>query len=226
MFTNLLSSVLIVSTFSLASFFGGTSSFPSNQKLSERVISLGNRQIDPFVNEVFKDNILLNLAYLRGTVSKKENINWDEVRRPFVFKSSLQPGQTFAFHDEILPEFRGSIVSTSNAHFSSNEGFKSFRNLPGNGVCHLASLIYWAAKDAGLDAHAPTNHDFAIINEVPGEYGVSIYSGKDNSGQRQNLYVRNNFSRPIEITFSYDGADLRVVVSLKIEAGTNSPVIH
>ena len=123
-------------------------------------------------------------------------------------------GQEFVFHDQILPEYKGSVVRTTNAHFNYQDGFKSDGYLTGDGVCHLASLIYWTAKDAGLEAYAPTDHDFAEIPGVPKEYGVSIYDlpGAFETSARQNLYITNNLDKPVSFIFNYDGSNLTVDV--------------
>jgi len=84
----------------------------------------------------------------------------------------------------------------------------------GDGVCHLASLMHWAASDAGLVSVAPTRHDFATIPEVPKEYGVAIYydPGNDTGNARQNLYIKNDKETPIAFVFSYKNERLRVDV--------------
>jgi vancomycin resistance protein YoaR len=101
-----------------------------------------------------------------------------------------------------------------NAHFNYDDGFKSDGYLTGDGVCHLASIIYWAAKDAGLAALAPTNHNFATIPEVPKEYGVAIYyiPGSHDTNAKQNLYITNTFDKPVQFAFAYDGTSLTVKV--------------
>lgn len=190
----------------------------NNQVLSERTISLEERQGDPFINSVFKDNILLNLAYMRGEVHSKKDINWDKIREPFVYRLELKHGEVFAFHDDVIPAYQSSLKQTTNAHFNGQDGFKSDGYLMGDGVCHLASLIYWAAKDAQLESHAPTNHDFAVINEIPREYGVSIYfmPGSKATNAQQNLYVRNSFQEPVSFVFTYDDDNLTVSLSKTI----------
>ena len=74
--------------------------------------------------------------------------------------------------------------------------------------------MYWVAKEAGLEANAPTNHNFAKINEVPKEYGVSIYSlpGSSGVGSKQNLYIKNNLDKTIAFVFNYDGTNLSIKV--------------
>ena len=183
-----------------------------NVVLASHSFSLENRYGDSFVNDVFKDNIVLTLAYLNGSVKDKTDISWDKVTSPFSYKFELEPGQEFAFHDQVLPEYKGNIVRTTNAHFNYQDGFKSDGYLTGDGVCHLASIIYWAAKDAGLTAAAPTSHNFAIIPEVPREFGVSIYAlpGAFETSARQNLYITNGFDVPVSFEFSFDGASLTV----------------
>ncbi|HET7098678.1 MAG TPA: VanW family protein [Patescibacteria group bacterium] len=173
-----------------------------------------NRYNVPSVNQVFKDNILLNLHYLAGTVRGKNDINWENIEKPFNYEFSLKTGETFAFHDQILPEFNKNVVKTTNAHFNSTDGFISDGYLVGDGVCHFASLIYWAAKDAGLTAVSLASHDFAKINEVPREYGVSIKYMPGNLGNsgRQNLYITNNQDVPVTFVFNYDGTNLAVSV--------------
>jgi hypothetical protein len=182
--------------------------------LSAQNISLENRYQDRFVNDVFKDNILLNLAYLSGRVTKKEDINWDEVRKPFEYRFTLMPDKTFAYHDDVLEQYKSTVVKTTNAHFNFEDGFKSDGYLMGDGVCHLASLIYLSAKTAGLNAYAPTNHSFANIPEIDKEFGVSIYKmpGNSNANALQNLYITNNKEKPIVFNFTYKDGELKLSI--------------
>ena len=129
--------------------------------MASHEMSLENRYENVYVNDVFKDNILLTLRYLEGSVAEVDKISWEEVNKPFKYEFSLKPGEEFAFHDTTLPEYTKNVVKTTNAHFNYQDGFKSDGYLFGDGVCHLASLIYWVAKDAGLEAVSPTNHNFA-----------------------------------------------------------------
>jgi len=183
--------------------------------LAVREFSLENRYRNSFVNEVFKDNILLTVDYLTGAKIDPKKIDWTRYDEPFDHKVILNPGETFAFHDDVLPNYEGKVNKTSNAHFNSVEGFRFSGNLVGDGVCHLASLLYWAAKDAGLNAVAPTRHDFANIPEVPKEFGVSIYAypGKQTKDQVQNLYITNNKEQKIAFEFIYDGENLKIQVN-------------
>ncbi len=163
---------------------------------------------------VQKENILLNLAYMDGKVSKKEDINWDEIQKPQTYAFMLNPGETFAFHDDVLPEYSDKVVKTTNAHFNYAEGFKSYGYLVGDGVCHLASLIYLVALDAGLDAKAPTRHDFMSIPEIDRQYGVSIFNNPNLPGAnaKQNLYITNNRDKTVEFKFDYNGDKLKISV--------------
>ncbi len=201
------------------SLFGHSiaSPIPALQKpevLSERQFSLSDRYDNSYVNGVFKDNILLNVAYLAGKITSPDQINWNNIEKPFEYKFTLEPGKTFAYHDDVLAKYDGKVTQTTNAHFNAQEGFKSDGYLVGDGVCHLASLIYWAAKDAGLDTEAPTNHNFAKINDVPKEYGVAIYDapGAKDTNARENLYVTNNRQKPVKIKFAYAADNLKVSV--------------
>lgn len=182
--------------------------------LASQSISLENRYGNKFVNDVFKDNILLNIAYLSGKVTKKEDINWDDIEKPFEYKFTLMPDKTFAFHDDVLDEYKKSVVKTTNAHFNFDDGFKSDGYLTGDGVCHLASLIYWSAKTAGLNALAPANHDFAVIPEIDRKFGVAIYKtpGNYNANAIQNLYITNNKKKPVVFEFAYKNDRLKLSV--------------
>lgn len=133
----------------------------------------------------------------------------------FTTSFNLYPGQSFALHDDILPEYKKSVVKTTNAHFNAAEGFLTDGYLYGDGVCHLASIIYWAALDGGLQTTAPINHDFATIADVPKEYGVSIYSNPKANGShtRQNLYITNNRLKPVTFVFEYKDELLKVSVA-------------
>lgn len=151
---------------------------------------------------------------MSSTVNEKKDIDWEEIKKPSHFEFKLSPNETFAFHDQILPEFKNSVVKTTNAHFNATDGFKSDGWLYGDGVCHLASLIHWAATDAGLTSVSLASHDFANIPEIPKEYGVSIkyMPGESNNSSRQNLYITDNFEYPVTFDFNYDGEKLVVQV--------------
>ena len=165
---------------------------------SERFFSLADRYPDPWVNNIFRYNILRTLSLMNSQS----------------YSFTLKPSEVFAFHEDVLPQFEGKVTKTMNAHFNYTDGFKSDGWLMGDGVCHLASLIFWAAKDAGLEALAPTNHDFATIAEVPKEYGVSIYflPGAHDSNAKQNLYITNTLNKAVDFAFAYDGTRLTVKV--------------
>lgn len=187
----------------------------SQKYLASEKISLEKRYDNKFVNDVFKDNILLNYSYLAEKVKKRGDINWEEVQKASSYSFMLLPGKTFAFHEDVLPQYKDSLTKTTNAHFNYEDGFKSDGYLMGDGVCHFASLIYWVAKNAGLDAYAPTNHNFAIIPEIDREYGVAIYKmpGQISANAMQNLYVTNNKENPVIFEFEYQNGELKLSIS-------------
>jgi hypothetical protein len=166
------------------------------------------------VNDVFADNILLTLAYMNGTVKQGESVAWDTVRSPFTYRLEIKPGDVFAFHDKISPQYKDKLVVTTNSYFGSSQGFRSDGYLMGDGVCHLASFINVAALDAKLEVSAPTRHDFAKIADVPKEYGVSIYydpNGARNTAN-QNLYITNNRAKTVAFIFTHKNNTLDIVV--------------
>ena len=73
MFTSL---ILLLSLFTHPASILGASSV----ELSSKTISLETRYQVPSVNQVFKDNILLTLNYMSGTVRGKNDINWENVK--------------------------------------------------------------------------------------------------------------------------------------------------
>lgn len=186
--------------------------------LAVRTFSLDDRYPNESVNKVFAENILLTLGYMDGTVTKEKPISWDTLNKPFSYTFTLSPQHTFAFHDSVLSEYQGQVTQTTNAHFNAQEGFVSDGYLYGDGVCHLASLIDWTAKDAGLDVDARVNHDFAVIPEVPKEYGVAIYNDPNNpsTSEMQNLYVTNNKNIPVRFTLTYSNNSVTVEISDEI----------
>lgn len=190
-------------------------------KLAKESISLEQRYGNTFVNDVFKDNILLNMSYLSGKVTKRDDVNWDEVRKPFSYSFTLLPNKTFAFHEDVLEKYKDSVVKTTNAHFNFEDGFKSDGYLMGDGVCHLASLIYWVSKNAGLDPVAPTNHNFAVIPQIVREFGVSIYKmpGNVSANAMQNLYVTNNKKNPVVFEFEYKNGELGLSIYEVVKSG-------
>jgi len=210
-----LASAIIVPLVSLSNSIGlHTPSVPNTVTIASRTISLEVRHPVPVANEVYKDNILLSLAYQRGSQKFGQPIDWAQVRAPFTYTHQLEAGKVYAFHDSLLPKYSDKVAMTTTAHFSADENFKSDGYLMGNGVCHLASLINWVARDAGLDVVAPTNHNFAAIPEISPEYGTAIYAQKDSGSTygNQNLYITNNHGKTVEFVYVYDGQDLTIKI--------------
>lgn len=104
---------------------GFVSPFTGDYLLSSREMSLSNRHPVGFINDVYRKNILLNLAYLSGRVTKASDINWDEITKPFSYEFILNPYQTFAFHEDVKNKYRRILSKTTNAHFNAREGFKT-----------------------------------------------------------------------------------------------------
>lgn len=215
MITSSISTLLIVSQLALSQVGLGlpVKSETAPILLGERSMSLDHRQVNQPLNEIYKDNILLNMAYMRGVVTKGSVVNWDTVRAPFEYEFVLQPGEKFAFHDLVSEEFKNPKLTT-NSHFGGEEGYKYDGRLYGMGVCHLASVINWAAKDAGLNPVAPTNHDFYAINEIPKEHGVAIYADPSSPSvsAAQNLYITNIRDSAVTFKFNFDGDNLKVTI--------------
>lgn len=188
--------------------------FPTETVLGKVDYSLENRYTNTFVNDVFADNILLTLAYMNGSVAKSKEVPWDKVRAPFTYKLSLAPGETFAFHDSVLPEYKDSVVATTNSNFNFSQGFRTDGWLVGDGVCHLASFMKVLALEADLTVNAPTRHDFAKIADVSKEDGVSIYYDPSaiSTSQRQNLYITNNRNKEIVFVFRHSNNVLEMSV--------------
>ncbi len=187
-------------------------SLTQKKLLSSDSMSLQNRYANAYINDVFKDNILLNLAYLSGRVENASQVNWDDVRKPSRYEFTLQPGQVFAYHDDVLPEFAGKVEKIGGSHFGAADGYRSSGLLYGDGVCHFATLINWAAQDAGLRVVAPTNHNFAVIPGIDPKYGTSIYYSPESPAvsQMQNLYVENTLEVPVTFVFENKGDSLEV----------------
>lgn len=187
----------------------------STEVLSSQEIDMEYRYPVASVSKIFKENILLNLAYLDGRVSSPAQINWEEINKPFHTEFTLQPNEAFAYHNAILPEYKDRVVVTTKARFNKQDGFKTDGYLYGDGVCQLASLINWAARDAQLEVTQFTNHDFAAIPEVPKKYGVAIYLDPNNqaASARKNLYIVNNQNRPVTFRFDYLDGQLKITVT-------------
>lgn len=185
---------------------------PKKNILSEKQYSLSKRYDNAFVNDVFSDNILLTLAYMRGVAKEGTPVDWSKVKGNFTYNLVIKPGQTFAFHNTVLPEYKDSVTHTTNAHFNAQQGFRSDGWLMGDGVCHLASFMNVVARDAGLDVVSPTRHDFAAIPEVPKDYGVSIYYTPSDviTSSTQNMYITNNKDKAVTFAFTYEKDSLKI----------------
>lgn len=199
----------------IVSSSSGNATLPGFTPLAHVEYSLQDRYTNSFVNDVFADNILLTMAYMRGVAQDGKDIDWTAVKAPFNYQFTLKPGETFAFHDRVLKEYDGKIKLTTNAHFNSVQGFRSDGYLIGDGVCHLASFMNVAARDAHLRVFAPTNHDFAKIADVPKEMGVSIYYDPTSVGSsaQQNLYITNDKDYDVTFNFIYRENILHIFVT-------------
>jgi hypothetical protein len=204
-------SKLFVLLFALKLFTANNVTVLNNQLLAAESMSLSNRYPVPSVNTVMKENILLTLAYMSDQDLTPANAS-QVIGQPQHYKFRLRFGETFAFHDHVLPEYSAKIAATTNSHFNTREGFKSDGYLVGDGVCHLASLFNLAAQKAGLVVNAPTSHDFAKIPDIPKKYGVSIYSSPVNpSGSaRQNLYITNPYQQDIQLIIDSDHSRISI----------------
>jgi len=174
--------------------------------LAEKELDLTTRAKSEYVNRIFVDNILLSLRYLAGE-EKKAKPDWEGVYQPFAVSFILEPGETFAFHQTTYSEFDEPQI-TMNSKYSVREGYKVLAGLAGNGVCHLASLMNWAAQEAGLEVVAKVRHDFAPIPEVPRENGTSIRCLDKN----QNLYIKNTFDKTVVFTFQTDSKEMNLKI--------------
>lgn len=207
------------------------SPLPNEYILLEKTLDLTKRDRNPFANEVFADNILLALHYFAGhgetvkvtfTGQGPRNIDWEKVRESFHLSLTLLPGETFAFHENLAPQYRVLPVRTSGTRYIFKEGYKAVGGLAGNGVCHLASLLNWAAQEAQfggkavLEVKAPVDHNFSPIPGIPKKYGTSIlYRPKGGNSQNQNLYLKNNFSLPVKFIFFADSQKVILRISLQ-----------
>lgn len=184
------------------------------QVLASHSMPLNDRYPIESVNTVFKDNILLNLAYLSSDVTSKSDIDWTKVESENEFQITLKPGETFAYHDNLLPKYVTKPAVLGDSHFNATDGYKTDGYLYGDGVCHLASLFNWAASDAGLQVNAPTNHDFMPIPDIPKAYGTAIYymPGNSNTNAKENLYITNNKDKNVIFNIDYNTDHVTVSV--------------
>lgn len=210
MITQTLANIAIASILALSSFTP-TSSTQNTVELASQEINLAERTPGGgYMSDIMADNILLNLAYLNDEVADPKNINWDEVRKSRIIEFKLEPGKVFTFHEDYFLKYDGLVTKTTNARFNFEQGFKHDGYLMGDGVCHLASLINWVAKDAGLKTEVPANHDFMPIPGIAREHGVAVYfmPGSKDANARQNLYITNTKDSTVIFKFVIDGKNL------------------
>lgn len=177
----------------------------TEQTMREEVLNF--RRLDLTARAVDKaDNMLLALRHLNGERVALP-VDWEAVRQPFEVSFVLQPGQTFSFHPNVLPEFSSPDV-VLDLNFSSSRGYKTVGYLDGSGVCHLATLINWVASEAGLETRAPTRHIGGPVHDIPSEYDTAILT----SQPEQNLYLRNTLSFPVEFVFEANSEEITLSI--------------
>jgi hypothetical protein len=200
----------------------GVASDGQNQEvLSQVSFDLTKRWENESVSQGFSDNILLGLHYLgrvQNVFKNKEihsytDIDWDAVNQDFSVGFTLNPGETFAFHKNVLPAYKDEVSRTMGSEFVTNQGYKVVAGLGGNGICHLASLMTWAARGAGLEVEAKVDHSFAPIEGVPREHWTSVrYLPTGGNSQNQNLYITNTREEPVGFEFVKSGNELQLRV--------------
>mgnify|MGYP001607814276 CR=1 FL=1 len=189
----------------------GSAQGVATRQLAGHEISLDKRVYNaPWMSNIFKENILLTIAYGRKIVAEGKPVDWDKVNKPFHYSFELEPGKVFSFTNMIDPKYTSVAQPWNQIHYYTSEGYLSDGILIGDGVCHLASLMNWVAKDAGLQVEAPTNHNFAAIPEISKENGVAIYYDPNNLSvsSKQNLYIKNNKNVPVQFVFDFDETNL------------------
>jgi len=182
--------------------------------LSGRTLIFDEFNLGPYADEVLSFNILRYFHYLKGDA---EEFAGGENREPFEGSFVLNPGEVFAYHPEVLEEYRNQVAVTPETNLSMADGYKALEGLPANGVCYSASLFNWVASEAGLEIVAKVNHDFFPVPGVPQEYGTSIYHlAGSHSSRLQNLYIRNTYDSPVEFRYFASGRGVVLVVLTSI----------
>src|SRR5579859_1822871 len=64
-------------------------------QLASHSMPMSDRYRVESVNTVFKKNILLTLAYLRGVETPGKDVDWDKVNQSFEYSFTLNSGETF-----------------------------------------------------------------------------------------------------------------------------------
>lgn len=211
MFAQIITNIAAVSIFTLAAI---PNTIPQIVLASHEINLAERTPGGGYMSDVMADNILLNLAYLNNEISDPKAINWEEVRRSRTIEFKLKRGEVFAYHEDALPEFEGKVALTTNSKFNWEQGFKHDGYLMGDGVCHLASLMNWVSKEAGLKTEVPTNHDFMPIPGIEREHGVAVYfmPGNKDANARQNLYITNTKDKTILFRFIIEQQNLRLQI--------------
>ena len=63
--------------------------------MASHEMSLENRYGNAYVNDVFKDNILLTLRYLEGSVTEADKISWEAVKGILTIRMGLRATAIF-----------------------------------------------------------------------------------------------------------------------------------
>src|SRR5258708_23866292 len=87
---------------------------PVPHVLAQQEYSLTDRYGNQFVNNVFADNILLTLSYMNGQTKEGDKVDWDKIHQPGEYEFLLQPGKTFAFHDQVEDQYKDAVALTTN----------------------------------------------------------------------------------------------------------------
>lgn len=187
-------------------------------QLASEKMDLSYRYPVESVSDGFRENILINLYHFSRIGADNDYNGVGDIKPqekvPASFIIMLKPGEVFAFHDKINKEYEKDKVIAPKSGYGAKDGYLLISGLYGNGVCHLATLMYKTAEKANIEVNAPTRHDFASIPGFTREEGTAISYG--NCPERQNLYVKNNKPYPVELRFDLSGSDLIFTINMVV----------
>jgi len=97
----------------------------------------------------FKDNILLAVNYATNSKINPTNIDWEKIDSQYKGTLTLNRVKHLLSMTMSCRNSPEKWLSLLMLILIRRKDLKSDGYLVGDGVCHLASILYWVAKDAG-----------------------------------------------------------------------------
>lgn len=121
----------------------------------------------------------------------------------------FKPGEIFSFNRIVGPRTVSRGFTMGRSVIQTVYGPEFVPDV-GGGVCQTSTVIYQAAKSAGLEIVERHPHVLSVGYAASGEDAAVVYGSQD-------MKFRNNRNRPVKILCAFEGFEKKILVAEIVE---------